>query len=241
MISKLKKAGLKIFGLDFDLNEAEEKANEILKMPEYESVDEKNNFWNIYKKKDFNEMNKPFYDTNRYNEVLKENKEALTTNDYDTNTYNNKVKIEDEKTPISSNTNLNNNDDDPYKKNPLPLIPNNPSTGMGNIKIDIINNDNNTNEDTEFNAFAKDQEKFDTSTCIRIITNNNPNPNPNPNTNQDNQNQDMPVMKLNSNAINKMTVNPKAFGNNNVLFNEKDLECFRGSHHHECRVDLGIL
>ena len=94
---------------------------------------------------------------------------------------------------------------------------------MGNIKIDIINNNNNnTNEDTEFNAFAKDQEKFDTSTWIRIITNNNPNPNPNPNTNQDNQNQDMPVMKLNSNAINKMTVNPKAFGNNNVLFNEKD-------------------
>ena len=44
-------------------------------MPEYESLDEKNNFWNIYKKKDFNEMNNPFYDTNRYNEVLKENKE----------------------------------------------------------------------------------------------------------------------------------------------------------------------
>jgi len=28
-------------------------------------------------------------------------------------------------------------------------------------------------------------------------------------------------MKLNSNDINKMTINPKSFGNNNLLFNEK--------------------
>ena len=222
MVSKLKKAGLKIIGLDFDLNEADEKANEILKMPEYENLDEKNNFWNIYKKKDFIEINKPFYDTNRFNEVLKENKEALTTNDYDTNTYNNQVKIEDEKPPISSNTNLNNKNDNVNNNYPLPLIPNNSSSGLKSLKIDTISNNKSTNENTEFNAFAKDQEKFDTSTCIRIITNNSPNPNPNPNPNQDSQNQDMPVMKLNSNAINKMTVNPKAFGNNNVLFNERD-------------------
>jgi len=29
-------------------------------------------------------------------------------------------------------------------------------------------------------------------------------------------------MKLNSNAINKMTINPKNFGNKNILFKEKD-------------------
>ena len=200
MVSKLKKAGLKIYGLDFDLNETEEKANEILKMPEYESLDEKNNFWNIYKKKDFNEMNKPFYDTNRYNEVLKENKEALTTNDYDTNTYNNNVKIEDEKPPINSNTTSNNNNNN-NNKNILSLIPNNPSTEQKAIKIDQNTNNKNTDKDTEFNPFSKDQEKFDTSTYIRIIINTNPNSNPNQI--QNNQNQDMPVMKLNSNAINK--------------------------------------
>ena len=218
MVSKLKKAGLKIFGLDFDLNEAEEKANEILKMPEYESLDEKNNFWNIYKKKDFNEMNKPFYDTNRYNQALKDNKEILTTNDYDTNSYNNKVKIEDEKSPIKKD--MNPNKDDNNINNTPPLINKNPSTGLKTIKIEQINDNITQDKDSEFNAFAKDQEKFDTSTCIRIITNTNSNPDPKQSPN--NQNQDMPVMKLNSNAISKMTINPKAFGNNNVLFNEKD-------------------
>ena len=55
---------------------------------------------------------------------------------------------------------------------------------MKTVKVDSINNNINTDKDTEFNAFAKDQEKFDTSTCIRIITNTNTNQDPNKNQNQ---------------------------------------------------------
>ena len=66
MISKLKKAGFNTFGLGLESIQSEENVNEIIKFPEFEIIDEKNSFWNIFKKKDFNDINKPFYDTFAY-------------------------------------------------------------------------------------------------------------------------------------------------------------------------------
>ena len=60
---------------------------------------------------------------------------------------------------------------------------------------------------------------------IKIRTNNNPSSSNNTNNDQEKkikQNEEAPVEKLNSNAMSKMTINPKAFGKNNVLFNEAD-------------------
>ena len=229
MISKLKKAGFKIYGLDIGSIEEEENANEILKIPEYEILDEKSNYWNIYKKKDFNEVNKPFYDKNTYNQVLNDNKEILKTNDYDTNLYNDKIEII--KNIIEERKEM---QPDPIKpqfpsKNPQRPNTDNQINIQGskpiNINNNINNNNNNKNDDTDdFNPFSQGQENFDTSTCVKIIVNDNSKASVSNNQGQgkQEQNQDIPVMKLNSNAINKMTVNPKAFGNKNMLFNEKD-------------------
>ena len=218
MISKFKKAGFNTIGLDFGLLESEENVNEVLKFPEYENLDEKANFWNIFKKKDFNEINKPFYDTNIFNKILNDNKDILKANDYDSNLYNDKVEIgKNEIIPqtIKDNPNSGNN----INLN-LPKI-----NISGSINKPIIINNNNLNninnkDNDDFNPFAQEQDKFDTSSFVKIITDIKQNPELNPN--HGNQNENIPIMKLNSNAINKMTINPKAFGNNKLLFNEKD-------------------
>jgi len=168
MISKFKKAGFNIYGLDFGSLESEENANEILKIPEFENLDEKANFWNIFKKRDFNELNKPFYDNNVFNKILNDNKDILKTNDYDTNLYNDKVEIIKKeattqtvnKTPSPSvNINLPEKEMPSSMKKPIIINSNN-----------NLNNSNINNKDNEFNAFAPEQEKFDMNSFIKIIT-----------------------------------------------------------------------
>ena len=90
MISKLKKAGLNTMGLGLESIQTEENTNEILKIPK---INEKNNFWNIFKKKNFNELNKPFYDTIAYTKTLQENIDIIKKNDYDASTYDSKIDI----------------------------------------------------------------------------------------------------------------------------------------------------
>ena len=70
MISKLKKAYFTVLGFDSDSNNPKENCNEILKIPEYENLDEKTNSWNIFIRKDNYNLNKSFYSQDRYNEIL---------------------------------------------------------------------------------------------------------------------------------------------------------------------------
>jgi len=157
-------------------------------------LDEKANFWNIFKKKDFNEINKPFYDTNIFNKILNDNKDILKTNDYDSNLYNDKVEIV--KKEIIPQT----IQDNPNSGNNINL--NLPKTNIsGSINKPIIINNNNLNninnkDNDDFNPFAQEQDKFDTSSFVKIITD--IKQNPEPNANHGNQNENIPIMKLNS-------------------------------------------
>ena len=92
MISKFKKAGFNTYGQDFGSLKREENANEILKFPEFEILDQNKSLEYIIKK-NFNEINKPIYDTNIFSLIFNGNKNILEINDYDTNLYDDKVEI----------------------------------------------------------------------------------------------------------------------------------------------------
>lgn len=63
--------------------------------------------------------------------------------------------------------------------------------------------------------------KLDDSTFVKFIVEN-PIPNPNLNSNLNNNDNNNQVMKLNSNAMRKITINPKTFEKKNILFNERE-------------------
>jgi len=225
MISKLKKAGLNTMGLGLESIQTEENTNEILKIPEYEEIDEKNNFWNIFKKKNFNELNKPFYDTIAYTKTLQENKDILKKNDYDASTYDNKIDIVQTTTktdkPISNP--ITKRPSNPINPIPKPIKPSIPTLDKNKLPEKDIPNKG-TDEDIAYSQTLPPS--LDDATFVTLITDN-PNPSDSPSDNNNNNtnnntNNNNPVMKLNSNAMSKMTIKPKSFGNKNILFNEKD-------------------
>ena len=211
MISKLKKAGLRF---DFDLYDAEENSNEIVKLPENEILDEKNNTWNIYRKLDFKDIKQPVYNIAQINQNTNNNKESFNENDYDYDINLNDENIikEDDNLPNEVQINQDN-------KN----IPLNIKKVTGNdektIKLDS-NSIKNNQTDIEYND-CDNQKDFDITNFVKVITNENKNPNVGSANSQEKE-QKQNIVKLNSNAINKMSVNAKSFGNKNILFNEKD-------------------
>ena len=93
---------------------------------------------------------------------------------------------------------------------------------LNNNKIDTNGQTSDLNND--FQA----QQEFDELTYVKIVTsdnNNNKNDNNNDNNvnnNSNNNDNNIQTMKLNSQAMNKMSIKPLSFGKNNMLFNEKD-------------------
>ena len=231
MISKLKKAGFNTSGLGLELIQKEENINEILKIPEYETIDKKDSFWNIYRKKDFTEINKPFYDTISYNKTLTENKDILKANDYDTSTYNNQINILKDMPKKAEKPELNITTKDIINNNDITNALSQKNDNTITFKETQSNNFNiDTNNSNDFNAFSQEQQQqFDELTCVKIVTDspsnsgqNNNSENNNNNENNNNKNDNIQVMKLNSNAMSKMNIKPKTFGNTNMLFNEQD-------------------
>ena len=222
MVSKLKKAGFNIIGLGLDSIQSEENTNEILKIPEFENVDEKNSFWNIYEKKDFNEINKPFYDTIAYQKTLEENKDILKSNDYDASTYNTNIDIvkENPKTNFNIEQIKKVVDDKEMKKKENDIKP------TLTFKNNPDNNNNNNQDDgnNDLNTISPEQQEFDEIAYVKIITDNmsNPNPNSEPKKDDNNINKNIQTMKLNSKAMSEMSIKPLSLGKNNMLFNEND-------------------
>ena len=162
MISKLKGSGFNTLGLGLESIQVEENTNEILKIPEYEIIDEKDSFWNNYTKKDFNDINKPFYDTVAYNKTLQENKDILKNNDYDASTYESKVDI------INSNSSSNK----PKPKSiPKPKTDDQQIQKINQNKTNISSPKPSTFNDDEQNYDVKLPNSIDDTTFVKLVIN----------------------------------------------------------------------
>ena len=210
MISKLKKAGLRI---DFDLYDDEENTNEIVKLPEKERLDEKNNSWNIFKKPEFNDIEQSIFNKYKYEQNMNGNKELDNEINNDINSFNENDINEDENVP---NDNQINQDINSTPLNIKKVTGNNEKTVKIDSNVITINQ-----TDIEYNDFDQ-QKDFETTDFIRITIENKNSNMENINPQKQEQNSNIQTMKLNSNAINKMTINPKSFGKKNILFNERD-------------------
>ena len=216
MISKLKKADFRIDG--FDYIKKEENSNEILRLPEYETLENKETqyIWNRIEKLNRNELN-IYYSRyhNKNNNYSNNNKNYEEDND-DIN--DNEDNLNDTK-----KTNINSSQTQNIHKNDTKNTQNKILNSNLNQKLNLNNNQGNNGQvdNYEFNSYGQ----TDSNTFVKIkFGNNTIIDNTTISRIEENQEQgkDIPIMELKSEATTTQTVNPEPFGNKNFLFNEKE-------------------
>ena len=153
----------------------------------------------------------------------------MYNNDYDLSSYNPNIELRTELSPKQKNDNNN------QSENLLNINEIKTSNKKDNVislkdqnqKInDSIIPDSNEIDTNTFNGQSFDKLEF-----VKIIIENSFKRENNDNNDNNNiieekdindNNKEIPFMKLNSDSLNKMTIKPKLFGKNNILFNEKD-------------------
>ena len=217
MISKLKKAGLNIQGMDHISNIDEENVNEILKCPEKDVLIEKNNLWNINKKTTFINKDTPIYDFEQYKHDEDNFNKNNENNYFYTDNLDTEAKIEDEINNNEANNIQTTSQNQNQNSNRGNNFGSNFAKEGSNIKVESLDaGDNGKDSEQTANTGTYD------SVGLSEISTGEKREKTGEDTETKDKDKDKTNMKLNSNAENTITIDPKGFGNNEKLFNEEE-------------------